>query len=340
MVHVRRRSDGLPVVWVEVTMIIIFYYTYTATRSVAGGSVHSALTVGWDIMRVQADLHLGIERGLNHWLQGVPALAVVCCYYYATLHFIVTPAVLVWLYRKRAPRYLAARWTIVCTTVISLTGFFLLPTAPPRLLPGAGFIDTMASFHNWGWWAGDSSAAPKGLGGITNQFAAMPSLHCAWALWCGWNIARLARHRVTRVLGVLYPGATVFVVMATANHYVLDVLGGWFALGLGAVAATVVMRLAHGQRRSPGRPAGHDDHLTGRPADRDDDQEDQVAQVAQGHAQAGQAQVGQEQAGQVGEPAGGAADQPPRQQPHLPQPAAIVPAGVPTRPALVWPPRG
>ncbi|AEH10334.1 MULTISPECIES: phosphatase PAP2 family protein [Protofrankia] len=333
MVHIRRRSDGLPVVWVEVAMIVVFYYTYTATRSVAGGSVHNALAVGWDIMRIQADLHLDIELGLNHWLQGVPALAVACCYYYATLHFIVTPAVLVWLYRKRARSYLAARWTIVCTTVISLTGFFLVPTAPPRLLPSAGFIDTMASFHNWGWWAGDSSAAPKGLAGITNQFAAMPSLHCAWALWCGWNIARLARHRVTRVLGVLYPGATIFVVMATANHYVLDVLGGWFALGLGAVAAAVVMRLAHGQRRSSGRPTGHGDQPAGGPADRGDGQEEQAAQVAQAEQQ-------EQQEEQADEPAGGAADRCPRQQPHLPQPAAIVRAGVPVRPALVWPPRG
>ncbi len=310
MIHIRRRSDGLPVMWIEVAMILVFYYTYTATRSVAGGSVHNALAVGWDIMRIQSDLHLDVEFGLNHWLQGVPVLAVACCYYYATLHFIVTPSVLVWLYRKRARHYLAARWTIVCATVIGLIGFILLPTAPPRLLSGAGFVDTMASFHDWGWWAGNSSAAPKGLGGITNQFAAMPSLHCAWALWCGWNIARLARHRVIRVVGAIYPAATIFVVIATANHYVLDVVGGWLALGLGATVAAVVMRIAHGQGQSPGRPTDQSGH----PADQTDRP----------------------------------ADQQPRRQPHLPQPAAIVRAGgsVPgARGAapgitLVEPPRG
>ncbi|WP_250279467.1 phosphatase PAP2 family protein [Frankia sp. Cppng1_Ct_nod] len=253
MIRTRRRSDGLPVLWIEAVVMIVLYYSYTAIRAVADGSRRDALAVGWDLLRIQTDLHLNVELGLNHWLQGLPALAVASCYYYASLHFVVTPTVLLWLYRKHPSRYLRARWTIACTTVISLVGFFLLPTAPPRLLPGAGFIDTMASFHDWGWWGGDSSAAPRGLGGIANQFAAMPSLHCAWALWCGWNIARFARHRRVRALGILYPAATAFVVMATANHYVLDVIAGWFVLGIGAAVASVVTRPARGREQPTGQ---------------------------------------------------------------------------------------
>ncbi|WP_239310214.1 MULTISPECIES: phosphatase PAP2 family protein [unclassified Frankia] len=253
MIRIRRRSDGLPVVWIEAVMIIGFYYTYTATRAVADGSVSDALAVGRDLLRIQTDLHLDVELGLNHWLQSIPVLAVASCYYYATLHFIVTPATLVWLYRRRPGHYLRARWTILCATVISLVGFIVLPTAPPRLLPGAGFVDTMASFHSWGWWGGGSSAAPRGLAGLANQFAAMPSLHCAWALWCGWYVASLTHRRWVRALGVVYPGTTAFVVIATANHYVLDAVAGWLVLGLGALLAVVVTRLARQQGRHDGR---------------------------------------------------------------------------------------
>jgi hypothetical protein len=240
--------------WIEALMIICFYYAYTATRGVADGSVQDALTVGRDLLRIQTDLHLDVERGLNHWLQGIPVVAVASCYYYATFHFVVTPAVLIWLYRKRSGHYLRARWTILYATVSSLVGFIVLPTAPPRLLPGAGFVDTMAAFHGWGWWGGGSSAAPRGLAGLANQFAAMPSLHCAWALWCGWYGARLARRWWVRTLAVLYPGTTAFVVMATANHYVLDVLAGWLVLGLGALLAAVVTWLTHGRGRRGNRP--------------------------------------------------------------------------------------
>ncbi len=294
VICLRRRSDGLPVVWVEAAMIIGFYYTYTATRAVADGSVPDALAVGWDLVRIQADLHLNAERGLNHWLQGIPVLAVASCYYYATLHFIVTPAVLVWLYRKRPGHYLRARWTIMCATVISLVGFILLPTAPPRLLPGAGFVDTMASFHDWGWWGGGSSAAPRRLAGLANQFAAMPSLHCAWALWCGWCVARFARHRWVRTLAVIYPGTTAFVVMATANHYVLDVVAGWVVLGLGALLTAAVTRVAHRRGRRDGRA-------------------DPVDQRA-GPQRAGPQRAGPQRAGQQAQPAaivGTAAAHPP-----------------------------
>jgi len=161
-------------------------------------------------------------------------LAIAFDYHYATLHYIVTPAVLVWLLVSHPGIYRHERRILVTTTMIGLLGFWLTPVAPPRMLGEHGFVDTMAQFAGYGWWASDASA-PRGLGGLTNEFAAMPSLHVGWAIWCGWAMYKYGRHRWTQIAGILYPTSTVIVVMATANHFFLDVVGGALVLLLGAV---------------------------------------------------------------------------------------------------------
>ena len=108
-------------------------------------------------------------------------------------------------------------------TIVGLVGYSLLPVAPPRLLPG--FVDTMAKLSHYGWWS-TAASAPRGLGGETNQFAALPSLHVGWAIWCGWQLVRYGRHQVTKVVGVLYPIVVTVVVMGTANHYFIDAVAG------------------------------------------------------------------------------------------------------------------
>jgi len=252
----RDPATGRPVWWVEILILVALYYCYTATRGFADGDVAKATRTGETLVRWQNTLHLNMELSLNHWLQTVPPLAVACCYYYATLHFIVTPGVILWMHRRHGPNYSRARWTLVFTTLLCLLGFYLFPTAPPRLLPDAGYIDTMAKYSGYGWWSANASAAPHGLGKVANLYAAMPSLHCAWAMWCGVLIALHARRQWVRVLGVLYPCATAFVVMATGNHYILDAIAGWTVLGVSALTATALTRRSG--RRRPARPATGD----------------------------------------------------------------------------------
>ena len=179
--------------------------------------------------------HLAPEVGLNAAVSSHHALAIAFDYHYATLHYIVTPAVLVWLLVSHPGSYRHARRVLVATTMIGLVGFWLTPVAPPRMLGEHGFVDTMAQFAGYGWWSTDASA-PRGLGGLTNEFAAMPSLHVGWAIWCGWMMYRYGRRRWVQIAGILYPTSTVIVVMATANHFFLDVVGGAVVLLLGAVA--------------------------------------------------------------------------------------------------------
>jgi hypothetical protein len=168
-------------------------------------------------------------------------------YYYATLHFIVTIAVLVWLYTRRPDRYRCARTALYTATLLALTGFAFYALAPPRFLAGRGFIDTVVTHHTWGSWASGDVAS------LSNQYAAMPSVHIIWSAWSGLALLFLARHTWIKVLGALYPLATFTVILATANHFVSDAAAGAAVLALGFL----IQRLLTGRPAYP-RPAPTD----------------------------------------------------------------------------------
>lgn len=219
----------------EVLLIAAVYSMYDFTRFLVEGKTAVAMDHGHDLLRLEHRIGVAPEHALNTLFSAHLALGLSADYVYATLHYIVTPSVLVWMWRRHSTSYSFARTVLMIATIFALVGYSLLPMAPPRLLPG--FIDSMAKFSHYGWW-GDAASAPRGLGGDTNQFAAMPSLHVGWAVWCGWMLVRYGRRRVTKVFGVVYPVLLSVVVMATANHYLLDV-----------VAGAVVMALAYGAVR-------------------------------------------------------------------------------------------
>jgi membrane-associated phospholipid phosphatase len=108
---------------------------------------------------------------------------------------------------------------------LGLVGFWLYPLMPPRLLPESyGFVDTRLEFLAIGRPANDPAAE--------NLYAAMPSLHLAWATWVTLSLWPLARRTWLRVLLVAYPVAQLFCTVVTANHYFLDAVGGWGVLAL------------------------------------------------------------------------------------------------------------
>jgi PAP2 superfamily len=228
----------------EVALVAVLYIAYDVSRGLRNGDLETADHHGSAILRAESWLHIDVEHSLNTGIGHVAVLAVLASYIYATLHFIVTPAVLIWLYRKHPHDYGRARTALALATIIGLVIFWVDPTTPPRLLPGSTFQDTMARVSGWGWWGGDGSA-PRGLGGLTNQLAAMPSLHVGWALWSGYWIYRNARRRWVRLLGAAYPVVTALVVMATANHYLLDVVAGAADVALAAWIVSFVARRRH-----------------------------------------------------------------------------------------------
>lgn len=230
----RSRSIRSPAIrwWRELILVAVFYAVYDAIRGGLAGGVPQAERDAAEVLRWERWCHLDPEHTLNNVLQHVSVLAVPACYFYATLHFIVTPAVLIWTYRARPAAYRGARTVLAITTGSALIGFWRFPTAPPRLLTGGGFHDTLAAYSNWGWWGTDASV-PAGAAAIANQFAAMPSLHLAWAAWCAATVFRLASRRWVRMLAVAYPILTALVVLGTGNHYLFDAVAG---VGLWLVA--------------------------------------------------------------------------------------------------------
>ncbi|CAM5670548.1 Phosphatase PAP2 family protein OS=Streptomyces alboniger OX=132473 GN=CP975_12620 PE=4 SV=1 [Streptomyces alboniger] len=230
--------------WTELPLIFLVYACYTAGRLLARSDVAGAVDHGLTILRIEKVLRINAEHPLNRLFTSEAWLGVPADFWYASLHYVVTPAVLVWLFRTHAVRYRAARTWLMTSTFIGLIGFTLLPTCPPRLLAEShGFVDTMAQYSSYGWWGGEASA-PRGMGGMTNQYAAMPSLHVGWALWCGVMLWRHGRTRTAKTAGVVYPLVTTIVVMGTANHYFLDAVAGAAVMGLGLLLAPHVTRAA------------------------------------------------------------------------------------------------
>jgi hypothetical protein len=229
--------------WTELPLIAVVYALYSGARLLVRGDVSSAVQHGADILHFEQIVHCDPEHWFNQLFTDHAFLGVPADFMYASLHYIVTPTVLVWLWRRRPTHYRMARTWLMLSTLIGLIGFTLLPTAPPRLLTGHhGFIDTMAQYGSYGWWGGEASA-PRGMGDLTNQYAAMPSLHVGWSLWCGIMLFRYGRHWTVRTLGVLYPLMTALVVMGTANHYLMDAAAGVAVMGVGFLLARPALRM-------------------------------------------------------------------------------------------------
>lgn len=247
------RSFARPLWWVEVLLLAVLYGVYSLVRNSVGDIVASAYANGREILAVEDAWGLAWERGLNEWVHRTDVVAGAVALHYATLHFLVTPAVLAWLFLRRPTRYRAASGVLMVTTALALIGFYWLPTAPPRLLADEGFVDVMSRTAGWGWWPASGN---PGSDAISNQFAAMPSLHCAWAAWCGIVLVLLAHRTWVRIAALVYPFSTFFVVLGSGNHYLLDVLAGVVVLGLGA-AVVHVAGSAGGRLPGAGRgPAG------------------------------------------------------------------------------------
>jgi hypothetical protein len=222
MLHWRR-----PIWWQELGIIAIGYLLYTMGRNAVPEQESIARRHGQSVQDLQDRLHLNFELSINHFVAAREWLAQTMDYYYATLHFIVTIGVLVWLFVRRPHVYRGARTVIFATSLLGLLGFYLYPLAPPRLLPQYDYIDTVVVFHTWG------SLADPQIAEHSNQFAAMPSLHIAWALWAGIAIFQCAKPMWARVLGLLYPWLTLLVIVGTANHFVIDAVGGGVIVAAG-----------------------------------------------------------------------------------------------------------
>ena len=232
----RTLSDGKTIVWWrEILIIAAVNVVYETVRNLSAGKPSKAYSNALLIIDWQRNLGIWHEQAMQQFALGFTPLIVVANYFYGSIYIIATLFTLIFLYSKFPDDYPLFRNTLMIGTLCGLIGFALFPLMPPRLLDDTlllqgtnanlwfGFIDTLVEYPTF--WSFNDPAMKT----ISNQFAAMPSLHCGWAFWTFISLLPRMKSWWSKTLVVLYPVLTVYVVIITANHYVLDAVAG-FAL--------------------------------------------------------------------------------------------------------------
>jgi hypothetical protein len=207
-------------------IVTTVYVVYASVRIMSEGKPSVAFENALLIIEWQDALGIYREKAIQDWLLDHQPLVVASNYYYGIAYIAVTLGLLVWLYRSHPNDYPLMRNTLAFGTLLGLVGFATFPLMPPRLLDVMGdgqvfgYVDTLVKYPTF--WSFESSAMQT----VSNQFAAMPSLHCGWAFWGAAVLWPRVRTPWMRAVAVLYPMTTIFVVIATANHYLLDAVGG------------------------------------------------------------------------------------------------------------------
>jgi hypothetical protein len=221
----------LDLLW-QLSLWFGFLLAYQVARGVADRHPVRAFENALTVIDIEQRFNALFELDLQRWIHASDLLTTLTSWTYWLSQFTVVGLTLLWVYLRRNDAFLRFRNTIMLANVIGLAGYVLLPTAPPRMFPGFGFVDTLAQFGSVNHGSGLVELA-------SNPYAAMPSLHAADALIVGVVLATVVRRRIFKALWLLWPAWVWFTVMATANHFWLDIIAGVIVAG---VAAAVIYR--------------------------------------------------------------------------------------------------
>jgi membrane-associated phospholipid phosphatase len=210
-----------------------FLAAYQLARGLADRNPPRAFQNGLHVIGIERHAHALIELTLQRLVDGSQLLATLASWTYWNSEFTVLGLALLWVYLRRNEAFVNFRNSILLANVIGLVGYIALPTAPPRMFPDFGFVDTLADFSGLNHGSGLVEV-------VANPYAAMPSLHAADALIVGVVLFSVCRKRLWKALWLLWPGWVWFSVMATGNHFWLDVLGG-------IVVATIALAVIYGR---------------------------------------------------------------------------------------------
>jgi hypothetical protein len=201
------------------------YYAYRLVRGFMDGQTAVAFDHARGIVNFERGVGMFFEPGLQHWVSNhMSWLIDVTSWCYVNLHLIGTSIFMLWLYFARREVFPFVRNMFMIAMGLALVGYMVFPTAPPRYLPEWGFTDTVSNF------VGTETANTASV--LYNPYAAIPSMHVAFALMIGFSGARLTRRRWLRPVWYLYPALVTIVVVVTANHF-------WIDAALGAIVAAM-----------------------------------------------------------------------------------------------------
>jgi membrane-associated phospholipid phosphatase len=205
------------------------YYVYRFVRGIVDGHANIAYQHARDIVDLERDLHLFFEQKVQTWAIDHSLFIHVANWMYVNSHFLVTTTFLIWLYIARNHAYYFVRNMFMVAMVFALLGYVFYPTAPPRFLPEWGFQDTVSDYFGNG--------VSQSANVLYNPYAAIPSMHVAFALMVAVPAIQLTRARVLKVLWCFYPLLVTFVVICTGNHF-------WFDAAVGSVVAVASALIA------------------------------------------------------------------------------------------------
>lgn len=231
-----RGAGARPGVLVELVLLLLWLWLFTRLGAAAGTNFAAADANAQAIQSAEHAMHIDVERGVNGWLDGNPVLSLIAVYLYR-LYYVVVAGTLLWVFVRHAEVYRRVRSMMVAMMVLVLPVYWAVPMSPPRFaLPGA--VDIVARYDILGDAGRYAWTHPS-------HHTAMPSMHVGWSLWCAfavWSALRGTRPRAALVAW-LFPVLMVADVLATGNHYVLDVAGSVALLAVAVVAASLWGRL-------------------------------------------------------------------------------------------------
>jgi hypothetical protein len=219
----------------QLALLGLAYVVYQLVRGAVGGHATAAFQHARELISLERATHLFVEPSIQAWASGSRFTMTVATWIYVNAQTSVSIGALVFLYVFHNRSFYFVRNMLIVGMAIAVVGYIVFPTAPPRFLPEWGFVDTVSDITG-------VRATSAGMDTFFNPYAAVPSMHVAFALMIGLPLARLVRRRTARVFWALYPLLIVFVIVATANHFIFDAVLGALTAGLAAYVASRLAR--------------------------------------------------------------------------------------------------
>jgi hypothetical protein len=235
----------------QIALVGLAYGAYSLVRGLVSGDTTTAFQHARDLIGVERSLHVFVEPSIQAWASSSHLLMDFSSWLYVNAQTSITLAALIYLYVRHNRSFYFVRNMFAIAMLIALVGYAVFPTAPPRFLPEWGFIDSVSDLTGV-----HVSHASASMNALFNPYAAVPSMHVAFALMIGWPLASLSRTRVAAVLWRLYPLLIAFVIIATANHFIIDALLGALTAGVSALGARRLARMRPAAWRFGPEPAG------------------------------------------------------------------------------------
>jgi membrane-associated phospholipid phosphatase len=212
----------------QLSMFAAAYIGYQIVRGLVGSAGYKPFGDATKIINLERTLHVFIEPSVQAWAQNRHVIMDIADWTYLNGHFTLTVLVLIYIYLRKNDSFYFIRNMFMIAMTLALVGYIVYPTAPPRLLPEWGFTDEIRQFTGLTVEKGAGSA-------FLNFYAAVPSMHVCFALMIGIPMARFTDRRPLKLLWCLYPLVITFVVIATGNHYLTDVVLGAVTAGIAAL---------------------------------------------------------------------------------------------------------